>query len=266
MSCVYAGEVVHHRVRPKVHGLKYQVFSLLLDVDEVDALDRRLWLFSRNSWNVVGFYDRDHGAGARGVTIADHARATFLAAGLSAATARIYLLAYPRVFGYGFNPISVFYGYSADGRLGGLIYEVNNTFGERRSYVVPVASGDACTNGEARTVHAHGCKKELYVSPFTDMAGRYSFRVREPASETLLAVNLRDDDGPLLRTHFRATRLALKDSVLARLLLTLPFLTLKVIVAIHIEAARLWMKGVPLTTRPAAPRHGVTHVLPPVGS
>jgi uncharacterized protein len=260
ISCVYAGEVVHHRVRPKPHGLKYQVFSLLLDVDEVDALDRRLWLFSRNRWNLVSFYDRDHGAGTPGVAIADHARATFTAAGLGAATAQIYLLAYPRIVGYGFNPISVYYGYGDDGRLAGLIYEVNNTFGERRSYVVSVAGG------EAAKVHAHGCKKELYVSPFTDMAGRYSFRVREPADEALLAVNLRDDDGPLLRTHFRATRLAFSDRVLARLMLTLPFLTLKVILAIHFEAARLWLKGVPLTTRPAAPRYAVTHVLPPVRS
>jgi uncharacterized protein len=263
MSCVYAGEVVHHRVRPKPHGLKYQVFSLLLDVDEVDALDRRLWLFSRNRWNVVSFYDRDHGAGTPGMAIADHARATFAAAGLGAATARIFLLAYPRIVGYGFNPISVYYGYGSDGHLAGLIYEVNNTFGERRSYVVPVAGA---VDDDAHTVHAHGCKKELYVSPFTDMAGRYSFRVREPADETLLAVNLRDDDGPLLRTHFRANRLAISDGVLARLMMTLPFLTLKVIAAIHLEAARLWLKGVPLTTRPAAARYAVTHVLPPARS
>lgn len=262
-SCIYAGEVVHHRVRPKPHGMKYNVFSLLLDVDKIDALDRRLWLFSRNRWNVVSFHDRDHGAQKSGVAVADHARATFTAAGLGAATSHVYLLAYPRIVGYGFNPISVFYGYAEDGLLAGLIYEVNNTFGERRSYVVPVTASDA---GAARTVHAHGCKKELYVSPFTDMAGRYSFRMREPAEDTLLAVNLRDDDGPLLRTHFHANRLALSDGVLAKLMLTLPFFTLKVILAIHFEAARLWVKGVPLTTRPAAPRYAVTHVLPSVRS
>lgn len=254
---------MHHRVRPKPHGMKYNVFSLLLNVDEIDVLDRRLWLFSRNRWNVVSFHDCDHGAQKSGVSIADHARATFTAAGLKAATSRVYLLAYPRIVGYGFNPISVFYGYSDDGLLAGLIYEVNNTFGERRSYVVPVTTRDA---DDARAVYAHGCNKELYVSPFTDMAGRYSFRVRAPAEDTLLAVNLRDDEGPLLRTHFRANRLALSDGALAKLMLTLPLLTLKVILAIHFEAARLWVKGVPLTTRPAAPRYAVTHVLPSVRS
>jgi uncharacterized protein len=257
VSCLYEGDVVHRRLRPKPHALTYRVFSILLDVDQIDATAGRLWLFSRNRWNAVSFHDGDHGAGVPGVSVAAHARATFRAADLAAATSQIYLLAYPRVFGFGFNPISVFYGYSPSGRLAGVIYEVNNTFGERRSYVVPILQSDAA---KSDGVYAHGCKKELYVSPFTDMAGRYGFRLREPTEHVLVGVNLRDDDGPLLRTHFRATRISLTDRHVLRLLVMRPLMTAKVVLAIHLEAVKLWFKGVPLTSRSKTTPYAVTHV------
>jgi uncharacterized protein len=256
-SCIYEGSVVHKRLRPKPHAMSYRVFSFLLDVDDIDAMAARLWLFSRNRWNFISFHDRDHGVQGGGHSVAVHARSTFAAAGLSEAAHRVYLLAYPRVCGYGFNPISVYLGYGDDLQLRGVIYEVNNTFGERRSYVVRTEVSPVGSPGD---VHAHGCKKELYVSPFTDMKGRYGFRLRAPSRDVLIAVNLRDDDGALLKTHFRGDRVALADRQLARLLLRLPLLTLKVILAIHWEAAKLWWKGVPLTSRSKVAAYSVTHV------
>ena len=139
------------------------------------------------------------------------------AANLEHAGARILLLCYPRILGYGFNPISVYYGYSRENRLAAIVYEVNNTFGERRSYVVPVAERpvDECTS--AGGVYAHGCGKALYVSPFTEMDGRYSFRITNPGEEIVVGISLRDGTGPVLKTHFRAAALPLTDAVLAQL-------------------------------------------------
>ena len=256
-SCVYEGAVVHKRLKPKEHALRYRVFCLFLDVDELAALARRLRLFSYNRFNAVSFYDRDHGGG-EGKSIAAHARDTLAVAGLGHAGAKVFLLCYPRVFGFGFNPISVFYGFDCSDQLSAVIYEVNNTFGERRSYVVPI--GEASGRDGP---HVHGCAKELFVSPFNDMNVRYSFRLGEPADQLVLGVNLRDGTGPLLKTYFNGAKRALSDVQLARLLIGLPFLTLKVVAAIHFEALRLWWKGVPLTTKPKAPRYGVTHVVPP---
>jgi DUF1365 family protein len=253
-SCVYDGQVVHKRLRPATHALSYRVFSLFVDVDRLDQLDADLRLFSRNRFNAVSLYDADHGA-RDGRTIADHARATLSDAGLAAASVRVMLLCYPRVFGYGFNPISVYYGYDATDRLAAVVYEVNNTFGERRSYVVPITS-----HVPDGTPHAHACTKDLYVSPFTDMEGRYGFRLSEPGATLALGVNLRDANGPVLKTHFRGAVRPLTDTTLARLLWQVPFLTLKVTGAIHYEALRLWLKGVTLTARPAAPKYAVTHV------
>ena len=253
-SCIYDGVVVHKRLRPKLHALRYRVFSFLLDVDEIDAAAGRLRLFSRNRWNVLSFHDADHGAGC-GRTVAHHARETLAEAGLGHAGARVYLLCYPRVFGYGFNPISVYYGYTAEGCLAAIVYEVNNTFGERRSYVVPVAQG-AASGG----VYAHGCGKELYVSPFTDMTGSYGFRVTDPGCDVLVGVSLRDANGPVLKTHFRGEAKPLTDAVMARLSVMLPLQSFKVMAAIHFEALKLWLKGVPLTVKPKAQSYAVTRV------
>ena len=258
VSCIYEGAVVHQRIRPRPHGLRYRVFSFLLDVDQIDAVASRLGLFSRNRWNVSSFHDCDHGD-KTGRSVADYARRTLLDAGLSHAAKRILLLSYPRVCGFGFNPISVYYCYDADDVLGAVIYEVNNTFGERRSYVVAIQRSD---QAPATTVHAHSCAKELYVSPFTDMNGWYQFRLREPGPEIAVGVALRDRDGPVLRTHFTGSATALTDANIARATLRIPFLSLKVVAGIHWEALLIWWKGVPFTVKPAAPPYSVTHTVP----
>jgi DUF1365 family protein len=254
-SAIYAGEVVHVRMRPVVHKLSYRVFSLLLDVDEIDAAAARCRLFKRNRAAVVSFHDRDHGAGD-GADVATHARATFDKAGLPAAGHRVLLLAYPRILGYAFNPLSVFYGFDAEGRLAGVIYEVNNTFRERTSYVVAAGTRE---NG---TFH-QACDKQMYVSPFTPPAARYGFRLTEPADALLVGVHLHDAGGALLRTHFHGVRLPLDDRHLLRQLLRLPLMTLKVIGAIHLEALRLYLKGVPVVRRDPSPRYRVSNVATP---
>ncbi len=248
---LFSGEVVHARLRPRPHRLRYRVFSLLLDVDEIDAVAARCRFFSRNRWNVVSFHDVDYGA-RDGRPVADQARENFRSAGLEAATARIELLAYPRVFGYVFNPLAVYFGYDRDGDLAGVIYEVTNTFGERTSYVVVPGAGQG-------GVYAHGCGKEMYVSPFTPAAGRYAFRVRPPADgEVLVGVALHDGDGALLRTHFRGCAVPFEDRHLLTALARHPLMTMKVIAAIHWEALRLYVKGVPVVRRHRSPRYSVS--------
>jgi uncharacterized protein len=252
--CVYEGRVVHKRLTPKAHALSYRVFAWFLDVDAIDGLAERLRLFSRNRWNVMSFHDRDHGAGG-GIPVGEHARATLAVAGLAHAGSRVFLLCYPRVLGYGFNPLSVYYGYDAAGRLAAVIYEVNNTFGERRSYVIAV--GGPASGG----IHVHGCAKQLYVSPFTEVdGGRYAFRLGEPGLGVVVGVSLRDRDGPVLKTHFRGQARPIGDATIAKLSVLLPLQSFKVMGAIHFEALRLWIKGVPLTARPRHPRYAVTNV------
>ncbi len=241
------GSVGHKRLRPRRHALAYDVCAVLVDVDRLEAVAAGSRWFAHNRFNLFALYDRDYGVGD-GTPLAAHTRQRLADAGLAAAGHRIRLLTYPRWLGYAFNPISVYFCEDAAGELAALIYEVNNTRGGRFSYVVAAGAG---SDGVYAQAHA----KAMIVSPFTARAGSYGFRVRrpDPACGVLVAVALRDAQGPLLKTWFRARLSAFDDRSLLRAAAAYPLMTLKVTAAIHLEALRLWWKGVPVVWRTAAP-------------
>lgn len=245
-SALYVGGVVHQRLRPRRHRLEQRAFWLLLDLAELDGLDGRLTLFSRNRWNLFSFFDRDHGDGS-GQSLRAQVEARLAAIGVDLAGGAIRLLTMPRVFGYVFNPISVYYCHGADGRLAALSYEVTSTFGERRWYDLAVSAGGP------DSLFRQSCAKTLYVSPFLDMDMRYRFRGRAPGEKVALTVGCNDAGGPVLTASLRGDRRPLADGALARAALAFPLMTWKVVAAIHWEAIRLWLKGVPVTLarRPA---------------
>ena len=251
-SCIYSGTVVHKRLEPRRHAFSYRVFSLCLDVDELDRLDRDLRTFSRNRWNLLAIRDSDLG-GPGTATLAQKVRAVLDDAGLTSFSSRIELLCYPRVLGYVFNPLSVYFCRDSDGCLGAVIYEVTNTFGERKSYVI-----EADQSGQS--VISQDCAKDLYVSPFTAAEGQYSFHVVPPCDRVLVGIAFREKSRAVLKTHFRGDRLPLTDANLVRMLASHPLMTLKVIGAIHLQTARLWGKGVPLVTRHTSPAYSFTIV------
>jgi hypothetical protein len=250
-SCLYEGAVVHKRLTPRQHAFSYRVFALCLDVDEIDLLDRRLRLFSRNRPNLLGFRDADLGA-AGPESVADKARRLLDRCGLGSSGARIELVCYPRLLGYVFNPLSVYFCRDASGTVGAVIYEVSNTFSERKSYVIPI-------NGATGLI-SQACAKEMYVSPFTGATGQYGFHCIAPSDRLVIGVNFREAGQPVLKTHFRGERKPLTDNALAGAIARHPLMTLKVISAIHFEAFRLWAKGVPVVTRHASPAYSVTIV------
>jgi hypothetical protein len=249
---IYLGDVVHKRLRPVEHALRYRVFSMFLDADRIADAAAQCRLFSYNRPNIISVHDRDLGGGD-GTPPGAHVRSILKAAGHATAGLRVFVLCYPRVCGYVFNPLTVYYCLGADGDIEVVVYEVSNTFGERKSYVVPAGPRSA-------GVYAHGCRKQLFVSPFAMSGGRYGFRVTEPGDEIMVAVMLRDDVGPLIKTHFRGTAHPLSDRMLAWLMVSVPFLTFKVMAAIHWEAAKLWWKGVPLVRGHRSPRYSVSTV------
>jgi len=252
-AAIYRGEVVHERQRPKRHKLRYRVFSLLLDLDHVEETGARLRLFSHNRFNLFSFHNRDHGPGD-GRDLAAHIRALLDQAELSAFGERIFLLSYPRMLGYVFNPLSVYFCLDKAGRAGAIGYEVNNTFHERKTYLLAVAEGS-----DGRSVF-QTCDKSLYVSPFNTGRGTYSFHIQPPETRVVVGVALRDGQGPLMRAHFAGARETMTDGTLMKMALRYPLMTLKVIGGIHLEAFRLWWKGVPLVRRQPAPRYSVDFV------
>jgi DUF1365 family protein len=254
-SALYAGRVMHQRLRPAKHRLSYRVFSLLLDIDELPALARRLRLFSLNRFNLFSLHERDYGAGD-GLGLRPYVERQLVAAGLRAGGA-IRLLSMPRILGYAFNPLSVYYCDHPDGSgLQAILYEVNNTFGQRHSYLIAV---DAAGR-DGRDI-AQRCDKQFHVSPFLGLDLRYDFRMQAPdAARPGLAIGITvaDDTGPVLVARFDAKRRALGDAALAAVFFSHPLLTLKVVGAIHWEALRLWIKGARFHACPAAPAQSVT--------
>ena len=240
-SCLYVGHVVHARLRPVAHRLRYSVFSILADLDELPDLDRSLRLLSLNRLNLFSLHERDHGD--RKGALRAHID------GLLAGTAvdlgpggRVQLLCYPRMLGFVFNPISVYFCETSAGELRAIIYEVSSTFGERRSYVLPVA------DSSGPIVHQES-PKEMYVSPFNESDGHYSFHVRPPGAHVTVGILYRHDGEAVMRAHFAGERRALTDRALLGLACRLPFMTLKVVGAIHWEALKLWLKGLRMKSR-----------------
>lgn len=245
----YVGPVMHARMKPKAHRFSYSVFSLLIDLDRLEAASRLSRLFSIGRFNLVSFDLTPHGLEKGSPDPRSDVARALRAAGMQDEPARILLLCYPRILGFVFNPLSVYFAYAGDGRLIGVQYEVRNTFGERHSYVEPVRAGQLSEAGLRQEA-----EKLFYVSPFVNMAMRYHFRLRPP-TDTDIAVRIHETDaeGPILAATFTGEGRAISARSCLALTLRIPLMTLKVVVGIHWEALRLWLKGVALVRRPAPP-------------
>jgi DUF1365 family protein len=250
-SAIYDGLVAHQRLRPIRHRLRYKVFMLLLDLDELPAVSRSLKLFSYGRFNVFSFHDADHGEG--GGNLRAWIEAQLRMAGMEADGGAIKILCMPRILGHAFNPISLFFCHRCDGSLAAMLYEVNNTFGERHSYLMPVR--------DAADPIRQSCEKQFYVSPFMPMDLTYSFQVSRPGERVTVAIDAAGAEGKMIATSFAGVRSKLTDMGLLKNFLRMPVLGLKVLAGIHWEAAKLLVRGLRLKDRPAPPEIPVTVTL-----
>ena len=252
-SAIYTGSVVHTRLRPVRHRLRYRMMMVLLDLDELPLLSPKVRLFSFERFNLFGFRERDHLDGSATKLRAQVER-QLARAGIVTDGGAIRLLCMPRVLGGVFNPLSVFFCHGVDGGLRAVLYEVNNTFGQRHSYMIPVAHPQAEPTRQA-------CEKKFYVSPFMEMGMQYYFRLIRPRERVAIAMEVRDESGPVLSACFAGQRQDLSDANLARGLLRHPLMAAQVLAAIHWEALKLWRKGMRIQKRPPPPEEAVSIVL-----
>src|SRR5580693_4958239 len=170
-AALYVGDVMHARLKPVGHRFSYRVMSLLIDLDRLGVADRQTPLFGVNRRALYSFHEADHGT-RDGSSLRAYAQRCAVEHGIDLTGGRVLLLCYPRLLGYTFNPLSVYFCYQADGELPLLIYEVRNTLGDIHAYVLPVKP-DQLSEAGVRQQH----EKLFYVSPFIEMAMRYHFHI-----------------------------------------------------------------------------------------
>ena len=242
LSSAYVGQVVHMRKRPRRHRLRYRVFYLMLDLDDLPILGRKLRLFGYNCAGLFSFHEGDHGP-RDGSSLRAWVDTNLGKAGITIPGGRVTILCLPRIFGYVFNPISVFYCFGKDGQLRAALYEVSNTFQESHTYLLPVES-------ETDTMVHHTFDKELYVSPFIPMACRYKIALRKPDAHASITIREYDAKGALLTATFHGTQSHLNDAFLLSTIVRFPLLTMKVMLGIHWDALKIWLKGMPIFPHP----------------
>ncbi|MDQ0316328.1 DUF1365 domain-containing protein [Amorphus orientalis] len=238
---LFVGSVMHARLKPVGHRFTYRVFSVLADLDRLGEARRLSPLFAVNRFAPISLHERDHGPGD-GSPLRPHVDRLLAEAGV-ARPDRVLMLSYPRILGYVFDPITVYFAYRGD-ELAALLYEVRNTFGERHTYVAPVRDGEATAAGIVQQAD-----KAFYVSPFMPMDETYRFHILPPGHAVRLRIMERDRDGPTLSATFVGEHRPATRRSLAHAFATIPLMTFKVIAGIHYEALRLWWKRVPLVPR-----------------
>ncbi len=240
-GALYIARVMHRRHVAPLYRFVYRVFYLLVDVDRIDALAARLRFFSINRFNLLSLYPRDHGDGKG---LRRWAEQTLRAQGLVPDGGRIRLLAFPRVLGMAFNPISLWYCEHRDGALQVVIAEVNNTFGEKHSYVLDGA-------GAALAYEQAIDKDKLFhVSPFFDRTGSYRFTLAEPGERLRVVIRQSRDGAPSLDATIAGERQTLSDAQIVRQVLRMPWMAAKVVAGIHWEALKLWLRGARFHSKP----------------
>ena len=233
-SSIYNGTVIHKRFKPKIHFFKYKVFSLLLDLSDLNRLDKDISFFSYNTFNLISFFDKDHGE-RDGSSLFEWVKKSLVENNINSENIKIKLLCYPRIFGYVFNPLSVFFVYDNQENLISILYEVKNTFGEQHTYIFKV---------ENNNLLQHNCSKKFHVSPFIEMNCNYFFKILKPAEKISVIIDQYQLDDKILFASQDGRRVDFNSKELLKSYIKHPLMTFKIISAIHFEAFKLWAKGI----------------------
>ena len=231
-SCIYNGEINHTRFKPVKHFLNYKTFSLLIDLDEIEQLDKSISIFSHNKFNIFSFYNKDHGD-RDGSCLKKWVISNLKKYKIGGNISKIKILCYPRIFGYVFNPLSIFYCYENE-KLKSIFYEVKNTFNEQHTYIFKIKDGEEIKQK---------CKKKFYVSPFMDMETFYNFKLIDPNQRLSVMIKQTDAEGTVLTATQTGDKKEFNFKQLLINFFRYPLMTLKIISSIHFEALLLWKKG-----------------------
>ena len=248
-SAIYNGQVIHKRFKPKVHYFKYKVFSLLIDLSELEILEKKVNFFSYNKFNLISFYEKDHGD-RDGSSLISWVKKNLEKDNIQTNDIKIKILCYPRIFGFVFNPLSVFYVYNLENQLISILYEVKNTFGEQHTYIFKVTKDS--------NLIQNNCSKKFHVSPFIEMNCNYFFRLLKPGNKISVIIDQYDSEDQILYASQDGVRSDFDTKNLIKSYLKHPIMTFKIILAIHFEAFKLWAKGIKFIKKKIKIKNNIT--------
>jgi len=248
-SSIYNGTVIHKRFKPKKHFFRYSVFSLFIDLSELNQLDNSIKFFSFNKFNLISFFEKDHGD-RDGSSLIDWVKKNLKENNISSENIKIKLLCYPRIFGYVFNPLSVFFIYNSKNKLISILYEVKNTFGEQHTYIFKVE--------DDLNLFQHNCSKKFHVSPFIEMNCNYFFRILKPGEKISVIIDQYHSNEKILYASQDGKRADFNSKELLKSYLKHPLMTFKIISAIHYEAFKLWTKGIKFISKKFKLKNNIT--------
>ena len=248
ISSIYNGTVIHKRFKPKSHFFRYKVFSLFIDLSELNTLEKKISFFSYNRFNLISFFDKDHG-NRDGLSLIEWVKKNLKENRINSEEIKVRLLCYPRILGYVFNPLSVFYVYDKNENLISVLYEVKNTFGEQHTYIFKVENGQLLQ---------HNCSKKFHVSPFIEMNCDYFFKILKPSEKISIIINQYQLKEKILYASQDGTRVDFTSLELIKSYLKHPLMTFKIISAIHFEAFKLWVKGIKFIKKKLKIKNNIT--------
>ena len=248
-SAIYNGQVIHKRFKPKVHYFRYNVFSLLIDLSELDTIDKEISFFSLNKFNLISFFEKDHGD-RDGSSLINWVNKNLEKNNIPTQDIKIKILCYPRILGFVFNPLSVFYVYNSQNKLISILYEVKNTFGEQHTYIFKITKDENLVQNK--------CAKKFHVSPFIEMDCNYFFRLLKPGDKISVIIDQYDKEDKILFASQDGIRTDFNSKELIKSYLKHPLMTFKIIIAIHYEAFKLWIKGIKFIKKKVKIRNNIT--------
>jgi DUF1365 family protein len=232
-ATLYAGRIAHIRHTPFRHRFDYRMYMLAVDLDRLDEAAAGSRLFAHNQRGLMSLHDKDHGF-RDGRPLRAFAQAALAGQGLASFGAKIIFVTMPRLLGYAFNPISFYFCHDEAGRLGAVLHQVKNTFGDQIGYLMPV-------HGEG--IIRQSAPKRMHVSPFFDMQGGYRFALTPPGDKLTVSIQYGAGGAKRMTATMILQARAFTDASILRLLAEMPLAPMKVMTAIHWQALKLFLKG-----------------------